>query len=297
MSWHFSQALVAEFSRANCSGGEPSAPSKSTTTAEASSSAGKTKDTSNRFPYGMTSEHLTDVPGMESWMSSLRDSRASRLALQAKCEEKTTTATCGRTPLEFWAKWDRSGCCWKTYRGLFAQIISARSSETWQHSGLMLGGMLSQRRSVARPIYANGYGLLPTPQAFDSKGSCWSEEWKRKNETRAKGKRSSLVDYVEQFPTPTVKGNYNKAGLSAKSGDGLATFVAKYPIPTSRDWRSGKASQATHERNARPLNEVVGGSLNPEFVEWLMEFPIGFSDLEPLEMHRWQAWLSAHGMS
>ncbi len=29
------------------------------------------------------------------------------------------------------------------------------------------------------------------------------------------------------------------------------------PTPTARDWRSGRASEETHQRNARPLNEVV----------------------------------------
>jgi hypothetical protein len=41
------------------------------------------------------------------------------------------------------------------------------------------------------------------------------------------------------WPTPTVHGNYNKQGLSAKSGDGLATAVLKCATPTARDWRSG----------------------------------------------------------
>lgn len=50
------------------------------------------------------------------------------------------------------------------------------------------------------------------------------------------------------WPTPTVKGNYNKKGLSAKSGDGLAT--------------------------------VAGGPLNPTWVEWLMGFPLGWTDLD-----------------
>jgi hypothetical protein len=56
------------------------------------------------------------------------------------------------------------------------------------------------------------------------------------------------------------------------------------PTPTARDWRSGKASEATMERNARPLSEHVGGSLNPEWVEWLMGFPVGWTALEPSEM-------------
>jgi hypothetical protein len=32
---------------------------------------------------------------------------------------------------------------------------------------------------------------------------------------------------------------------------------SSWPTPTARDWRSGRASEATHARNARPLNEVV----------------------------------------
>jgi hypothetical protein len=56
-----------------------------------------------------------------------------------------------------------------------------------------------------------------------------------------------------------------------------------WPTPTARDWRSGKASEATMERNARPLSEAVGGQLNPEWVEWLMGFPPGWTDCGPSE--------------
>jgi len=81
------------------------------------------------------------------------------------------------------------------------------------------------------------------------------------------------------WPTPTVCGNYNRKGASATSGDGLATAVLKCATPTARDWRSGKASKATMERNSRPLSEQIGGSLNPTWVEWLMGWPIGWTDL------------------
>ena len=57
-----------------------------------------------------------------------------------------------------------------------------------------------------------------------------------------------LESYVKMFPTPTVCGNYNHKGASKTSGDGLAT--------------------------------VVGGKLNPTWVEWLMSFPLGWTDLD-----------------
>jgi hypothetical protein len=45
----------------------------------------------------------------------------------------------------------------------------------------------------------------------------------------------------------TVNGNYNKTGASKNSGDGLAA--------------------------------TAGGSLNPDWVEWLMGFPVGWTDI------------------
>lgn len=137
---------------------------------------------------------------------------------------------------------------------------------------------------------------------------------------------------LQDIPTPTVCGNYNRKGASARSGDGLATWVAMWPTPTAneirtmetekllarrerckaiakngngfgltlgnaitlaqagvwatpiaRDWRSGKASQATMERNSRPLSEQVGGRLNPRWIEWLMAWPIGHTKSEHWE--------------
>jgi hypothetical protein len=62
------------------------------------------------------------------------------------------------------------------------------------------------------------------------------------------GRLLTLNDQVAHlFPTPTVKGDYNRAGASKRSGDGLAA--------------------------------VAGGSLNPAWVEWLMNFPPGWTEI------------------
>lgn len=60
----------------------------------------------------------------------------------------------------------------------------------------------------------------------------------------------------------------------------LETGHSLLPTPSARDWRSGKASSQTLEKNSRPLNETIvaqeGGShLNPTFLEWMMGFPLG----------------------
>jgi DNA (cytosine-5)-methyltransferase 1 len=99
----------------------------------------------------------------------------------------------------------------------------------------------------------------------------------------------------QYWPTTTVCGNYNRKGLSDRSGDGLATAVSRCATPTARDWKSGKASDATMERNSRPLSEQIGGSLNPTWVEWLMGWPLGWTDLKPLATDRSRSALQRHG--
>jgi hypothetical protein len=75
-----------------------------------------------------------------------------------------------------------------------------------------------------------------------------------------KGKKMEPRSYL---PTPTVCGNYNRKGAIPTSGDGLAT--------------------------------VVGGALNPPWVEWLMGWPIGWTGCEPLETDKCHSALLRHG--
>lgn len=43
--------------------------------------------------------------------------------------------------------------------------------------------------------------------------------------------------------------------------------------------------------------EWAAGTLNPNWVEWLMGFPIGWTDLEVLAMPKFQQWQHLHGKS
>jgi len=52
-----------------------------------------------------------------------------------------------------------------------------------------------------------------------------------------------------------------------------------WPTPTAQDAKNnGGPSQ--QKRNTKPLNAEVNGPLNPQFVEWLMGYPTGWTDLE-----------------
>ena len=76
---------------------------------------------------------------------------------------------------------------------------------------------------------------------------------------------------------------WSRAG--AWSNGQLCESDRRWPTPTARDWRNGKHSEETARRNTRPLSEVAWlaagrpdvGTLNPEWVETLMGYPVGYT--------------------
>jgi hypothetical protein len=74
----------------------------------------------------------------------------------------------------------------------------------------------------------------------------------------------------------------------------LADAVKMWPTPTAQDAKNNGAPSQM-ERNTKPLNAEVGGALNPTWVEWLMGWPLGWTDLKPLETARFRQWCASHG--
>ena len=101
------------------------------------------------------------------------------------------------------------------------------------------------------------------------------------------------------WPTPTM-GDYRSErptfdpSSSQQSERSLATAARHWPTPTVHDSKNnGAASQM--EQNTKPLNAEIGGSLNPTWVEWLMGWPIGWTDLNVSAMDKFRQWCRSHG--
>jgi DNA (cytosine-5)-methyltransferase 1 len=107
---------------------------------------------------------------------------------------------------------------------------------------------------------------------------------------------TSLGFAVRHWPTPTVTGNHNRKGVSKNSGDGLATAVKNWPTPTCHD-RKGKsgAKRGKGATGGPCLTMVVGGTLSPMWVEWLMGWPVGWTDCDVLGMDKFRQWFDSHG--
>jgi len=300
MSWHYSRALVAAYSADTCSAGAPSAPLSGSDTRETFCSHGKTTDACRPFRSGTTCKPLTEDLGeaLLTWFRA--DSLAKTSAQPARAQESTESAAeCGRTWPESFARWDRDTASWKTPQcSLLAGLDEF--SETWPRWGMMRDGECWAQSMPAHRISETEFGFAqnwPTPQARD---------WKGSSGRSIKGEEFDLPTAVRTWPTPTVCGNYNRKGLSPTSGDGLATAVKMWATPQASDNRDRcNLSNPSIQRRidlGKQINLSMqvkeasdGGSLNPTWVEWLMGWPLGWTDLKPLETDKFPAWQHSHG--
>ena len=304
MSFIFSRALVAEFSPASCSDTDASAPSNGSPMPKPCLWHDRTMEPSRLSRFGMTCERLMDDRGAVLLMSFVAGSRA-----RTSVPQETATASTASV-LASGAKWPESSVrydlatsSWKTAHCLWEEDLpwSLVTLPTW---GMTRNGSVYRHPTAERPISGIGAGLWQTIVADDS-----ADRANGKWNSRGEPKLSAQVLHPEHWPTPTVCGNYNRKGASATSGDGLATAVTQRTWPTatataSKGWSPNHNRAMTDDRldysvereSFRPGQQTPPMRLNPEWVEWLMGWPIGHTALEPLATDRYHEWLRQHSL-
>lgn len=277
MSWHCSRVLVAEFWAATSLDGAPSAPSNTTPTPVAYFWPDKTTEHSRLSRFGMTSEPLTVDRGAELLTWFREASLAKTSAQLAEGMESTVSAVgFGRKWLGLLARFDRDTSTWRTPQSSLLEG-SDEFSEIWPRWGSMRNGASWERQMWAPSINGTESGLWPTPNCagYRSDGELLllSRKLSTREEYLAMTDRACNSKRERFWPTPTAcmsKGS-SEAALTRKSG------------------RSRENDRLDHAVMAS-----TGGRLNPEWVEWLMGWPIGWTDLKPLETDRYQEWLAQH---
>jgi len=66
------------------------------------------------------------------------------------------------------------------------------------------------------------------------------------------------------------------------------------PTPTAHNAKEG-AYPSEYARNTPTLATHVGGKIHPNFTEWMMGWPLDWTDLKPLGTDKFHAWLQQHG--
>ena len=111
---------------------------------------------------------------------------------------------------------------------------------------------------------------------------------------------SQQVQLMQRVPTPH---GFSKDGKSnGPSGNELGRAVnqmQRVPTPAAQDAKNSTLPPSLGGRDSVPgfmiRDGQTGGSLNPSWVEWLMGWPIGWTDSKPLETDKYQQWLHSHG--
>lgn len=134
-----------------------------------------------------------------------------------------------------------------------------------------------------------GSQLLPTITQFDA--ACGDLKEKEYTGTKHGMK---LIQAVQMWPTPsasdcgrtainphiTKNGTVRHMGKSGKQSYArLDAVAAMFPTPQARDFRTGHQERFFDPKRSKNPNDQIGGQLNPTWVEWLMGFPIGWTDL------------------
>lgn len=318
MSWHFSRALVEAYLQDISSDGAQSALSNTNHAPLLYSSSDRMMEFCRRSRFGMTCELLTESLGEDVLTWFLEVFLAPTSAPQDVAPElQAKRPASGKKWHGSFAKFDPATSSWKIPHCL-PLVGSMSFSATWPRWGSMRNGACMAQPMPEPRTKGTGSGLWPSPKSRDGQPEGFSAGMRRDSPNL-----STVVRAPDLWPTPTVHGDYNRKGLSKNSGDGLATAVKLYPTPTSSNTKAvhmrgadrGKKREARsyfptpcaqdaknstlpisqRDRDSIPgyllsNGESPGGQLNPDWVEWLMGWPIGWTSLGPLNPEAFRAW-------
>jgi len=156
------------------------------------------------------------------------------------------------------ASYDPASSSWRTSQLSLVEGLTV-FSETWPRSGMTRSGIAYPLPPLAPLTFGTGFGSSPTHSVPTPTAS----------------------DHIERKCTSSEALNFE-----TNKSVSLDRWVRRWPTPTARDWKDGRSI------GSAPKNGLLGrvvdpspedGSLNPTWVEWLMGFPIGWTDLRPSE--------------
>jgi DNA (cytosine-5)-methyltransferase 1 len=210
------------------------------------------------------------------WTSSVVDTPANHLAKQENEKEQTTQDTCGLGCERPLANYDPNTQSWKTLEDI-SLWGEQQSLETLPKSGMTRNGELYQQLAWEPVTDETASSLLHTPtakmnQLAPSMNSGWWPTPTADDASNVNPKPNrfrGLVAAVNEqptWPTPTTQEiEHPNAQLTATGRRKSKTSKSSYSL--------GLADSVLAE-------SPNGGKLNPTWVEWLMGFPTGWTDLE-----------------
>jgi len=251
--------------------------------------------------YTQTSSISTEQP-IEAVTSSQVDFLASLSALPGSDEARQMTVRSGRKCSELLRKHDPLGCLARTFLES-SRWNSTTCFLTWRESATPAGRLLF-RLVPSMPGTdetdcgsSEDGGMFLTPNVMDYLDPRSEEALLRQRENNRPGRttHSTLREQVAYPPPKEMFANNMKGGVA------LPTRVKSPRVEKSETTQFWPTPQTDDRSNVYPkenrraglvskVNQVTGntsdtqlGSLNPTWVEWLMGYPLGWTDLKDSE--------------
>jgi hypothetical protein len=233
----------------------------------------------------------------------------SPLVQQDSEKEQMIQGTCGLTLGDTLNQLDLFSASLKTSRDI-SVLDSEKSLATWKALVTKQRGEYSQRVKLALLTREKESTSWATPNTMDHLPQRSEEALVRQATTQRKGRTkpanlreqvnpTAVAIYQEptSWPTPTVQdGNKATKKMRDNHQNNLTAVVFSqeaFPTPTTRDWKGGynEASLTRADGKSRRFDalpnaaiggvgtDIVPGHLNPEWVEWLMGVPTGWTEL------------------
>ena len=231
--------------------------------------------------------------------SSLEGIRASRLAWQEGRKPLTIPDTSSPTSSTMCEQLDLLSASSRMSKDTSTED-SNQSSKTWKAQVTIQRGEYSQRRKLAHRTNASASSFLPTPTATPYGN----------NQGGAAGRTGQVRHSLESmakhdlWPTPTamtggtgVAPSHENGGhgwnIGAAVNDSLSDNPKKqWPTPMAHEARLGYQDRSDPNKKGTQKSlttEVIdqaggraktSGQLNPDWVEWLMGVPTGWTELD-----------------
>jgi len=309
MSWLYSQVLVEEYLGDISLDGEQSVQSSGSSIPQAYCAPDKMTGFSRLSRFGMTFKPLKENLGEELLTLYLAAFHAPTFPQQEKEQElMEKPLECGEKWRGSFTKYDPDSSLWRTHQCSLLGDLE-EFSETWPQWGLMRDGECWEQRTLEHRIRGIGYGL--SPNGVDS--------FHTPNTTGLDGgsnSRKALKQRIDKWPTPTssdwmnpkqngielTNNRFVRTSLTtgvkfgAKLSDAVNLEMKKnWPTPQVADYKDrGNLSNPSIQRRMEIGKQVnlqmcvsqTSGQLNPMWVEWLMGWPQGWTELKPLEMDK-----------
>jgi len=321
MSWLYSRVLVEEYLGDTSLDGEQSAPLNGNPIQLAYCAPDKMMDFSRLSRFGMTYKPLTASRGEEllmSYRAAFHVPTSAQLEKEPELMEKPLE--CGEKWRGSFVKYDPDSSLWRTHQ---CSLLGGLDEflETWPQWGLMRDGECWEQQMLAQTIRGTESGLSPngvdsfhTPNTTGLDGGSNSrkalkkkmENWPTPRSCSAMAatitpesawnekRNPNLETIVGQrlWPTPTSHmAKETNAPSEHNRNTPTLTAQVNWPTPRTKGMCGGSGSwdllnKNTTKEEARQMGAGNGGKLNPMWVEWLMGWPLGWTDLKPLEMDK-----------